>query len=111
MKNFIVAVLVSLFFVGCGSASKFAPISKNQFTPHLKPVTVFTEKPKNCVEVGWVTASQSTMVYEWLDILEVAKTKAAQNGANGVVFNPSSTTGGGLGNPRSVLCLAIRLPE
>ncbi len=108
MKNSLIAVVLSLLFVGCASTSSFAPLSEEKYAPHNGKINIYSKKPENCTELGWVSATQTMSAFEWLDILELVKKKAAKNGATGVIFNSTSTKGGGYANPRSVLCLAIR---
>ncbi len=109
MKNLLIAVVLSLLFFGCvTTTSKFSPLSEKRFNPHKGNVKIYSTKPDDCTEIGWVTASSRTYNPEWLDILELVKSEAAKNGATGVIFSESSAKPANEGYPRSIICLAIR---
>ena len=108
MKKFIVAGLVSLFFMGCGIIHTSFAVTTSQ-PAYTGTVKVLDSPPDNFVEIGWITC-QGDFSSTWLDFLQEAKNEASQYGANAIIFTPDNAKEGS-NSRRSLLCKAIYYKE
>ena len=86
MKYFLVSMLV--FLAGCSTVG-FSPASSSSFPAYSGDVAVLDSAPANYTDVGWVSC-ESTNNFPVTNLIDMAKSKASEKGANAIIFNGDS---------------------